>query len=1007
MGHDAGAANHECGITDIIQSNESFHITNPENITDGTTSNMNTLTTMKLNEECTQAVQSPGGPLPTLYDNLYMDIKNLSQNGISIAAVNVRSLLPKFEEICILLTKSKLDLLCICETWLDSSVSDSDIALDGYTVIRDDRNRHGGGTLIYVKTGLNFEVLCCNRQCDIEAVFLKFSAKHPFIVGSLYRPPSATSMYYDALLDCIEELKQGCNDIILLGDLNYDCSMSLHDSVGYIESAFDLKQIVESNTRVTQSSSTLIDIILTSMPQNHIHTDVLHTTFSDHYMVYTIIGTTMKPVQQHKNVTYNDYKNFNATTYLNDVQRNVNFRPTDVNVDDTWNSFKSIFLNICEKHAPRRKRRLKNRFCPWVTPDIIEMMYTRDYLHKTAIKSGDTRHWMNYKRVRNKITSSVKSAKRNYFSNQFVEPSQGPKHIWKIIDRLTNKSRDLGPPQDISADDFNEHFSTIGTKTAESLDQVPLQHTWKNPECSTRFSFAEIDVDSVREGLQSLGNESSIDVLGFDAKLLAISATHIAPWLTHMFNMSLQYAYVPSDWKRARVTPLYKGKGSKHEKNNYRPIAVIGHIAKIFERCVQRQLMHYLTVNDFISDDQSAYRRCHSTQTAIIRLNDACIDNLCDKLLTGLCFLDIRKCFDTVNHTVLVNKLKYFGIINKECEWFSNYLSDRNQFVFANGIRSDDAVINIGVPQGSVLGPILFMLFVNDLSQNVFLSSCNMYADDTVIYCNGPNLPDVLNKLQLSVDRASEWYKANSLCLNNDKCNVLLISPRHMQVNNDDFAISLYGKTLNNVEVADYLGIKIDNTLSWDMYIKKLCSSLGCKISKMARLRGVTTSNILNKIYVSAVQPTIDYAICSWGFTSNNNIKRIQRLQNYAARVVTGNFDYINHRGTDLIKSLCWMNVVQRRNYFTLVLMFKCLRGLAPNYLSNEFTMYKDIESVYNLRSSSSENVIVPYVDASVMKCSFSYNGAILWNSLPNDLQVLDDVSDFKRYVKTFVLTNF
>ena len=281
--------------------------------------------------------------------------------------------------------------------------------------------------------------------------------------------------------------------------------------------------------------------------------------------------------------------------------------------------------------------------------------------------------------------------------------------------------------------------------------------------------------------------------------------------------------------------PLYKGKGSKHEKNNYRPIAVIGHIAKIFERCVQRQLMHYLAVNDYIGYDQSAYRRFHSTQTAIIRLNDACIDNLCDKLLMGLCFLDIRKCFDTVNHEVLVKKLKYYGIMHIECDWLSNYLLNRNQFVFANGKKSDDAVINIGVPQGSVLGPILFMLLVNDLSQNVSLSSCNMYADDTVIYCSGSNLLEVQNKLQLSVDHASEWFNANCLCLNNDKCNVLLISP-HVHVNYDDFAISLHGKTLDNVEVADYLGIKIDQNLSWDMYIKKLCSSLGCKISKMACL---------------------------------------------------------------------------------------------------------------------------------------------------------------------------
>ena len=344
---------------------------------------------------------------------------------------------------------------------------------------------------------------------------------------------------------------------------------------------FDFKQIVTSKTRVTNSSATLIDVILTSKPER---TDVLETTFSEHFMIYTVYGAEIKTKQNHKVTTFKDYKHFDSDAFLNDLSEcGVLNVVTADDLQNFWAAFKCDFLRLSEKHAPVKQRRLKKRYNPWVSPEIVRTMYARDHKHKLARRTGDAGHWSAYRQLRNNVTTIIKLAKRSYFENEFVQSSgQGSKRVWKTINRLTQKGKDLSPPQDISACDFNDHFSKIGATTAQALNVSDAEIPWRNPQCLSRFSFASIQCDTVLSALRKLGTDSDVDIHGFDAKLLSLSAPLIAPCLTIMFNMSLQLSQVLPDWKTSRVTPLFKGKGNKHDKNNYRPIAVIGHIAKIF-----------------------------------------------------------------------------------------------------------------------------------------------------------------------------------------------------------------------------------------------------------------------------------------------------------------------------------------------------------------------------------------------------------------------------------------
>ena len=234
------------------------------------------------------------------------------------------------------------------------------------------------GVLVFIKDGIKFTPPCCTRLADVEAVFLKVTSRCQLVVGSLYRPPSAPSSYFDAILDCIEEINLNHDELILMGDLNFDCSL-LNDRpnspVCYLEMAFNLKQIVTSETRVTNSSATLIDVILTSKPERHALTKVLETTFSDHFMTYTVYTAEARPKQKHKTMTFKDYKNFDSEAFLYDVSH-CNSLSLDTNdLEYCWAVFKDDFLRVCEKHAPTKKRRLKERYNPWISPEIVKTMY--------------------------------------------------------------------------------------------------------------------------------------------------------------------------------------------------------------------------------------------------------------------------------------------------------------------------------------------------------------------------------------------------------------------------------------------------------------------------------------------------------------------------------------------------------------------------------------------------------------------------------------------------------
>ena len=380
-------------------------------------------------------------------------------------------------------------------------------------------------------------------------------------------------------------------------------------------------------------------------------------------------------------------------------------------------------------------------------------------------------------------------------------------------------------------------LSSDANDDKDDQDEEPL--FWRGSNCMCSFSFKAIQSDCVKRHLIALGDNSNNDVLGFDSRLLFLSADIILPILLKFFNVPIENKIVIPDWKLSKVTPIYKGKGNKEEAGNYRPISLIGHIMKILEMEVKVQVMDYLETNHLITVDQSAYLKQHNTQTALHKVVDDWLYNMSDGILTGVCSFDITKCFDTINHSILMRKMIYYGFQNNDIKWFQSYLHNREQIVSCHNKLSGKCKLDIGVPQGSVLGPLLFLIYVNDINRHVHLGTCNLYADDTLIYCTGNSIVELNNTMQKCVDDIQEWYEQNKLVINRSKSNVMLVTTRQMLYHMVDKELNVLigNQKLPQSTSMTYLGVEIDNTLSWDAQTNDVCKKLVFIISRLSRLK--------------------------------------------------------------------------------------------------------------------------------------------------------------------------
>ena len=425
--------------------------------------------------------------------------------------------------------------------------------------------------------------------------------------------------------------------------------------------------------------------------------------------------------------------------------------------------------------------------------------------------------------------------------------------------------------------------------------------------------------------------------------------------------------------------------------------AVISAIAKVFERLVYNQLSSYLSENNILSKYQSGFRSFHSTVTALLEATDNWAFNIDRGYVNAVVFLDLKKAFDTVDHSILLSKLCLYGVKGIAYKFLSSYLDNRTQKCSVNGVLSKSCTLTCGIPQGTILGPLLFLLYINDLPNCLSNSQPRMYADDTHLTYADNDICSLEASLNQDLLNINNWLLANKLTLNMTKTEFMLIGSRQklnsLSVLPD---LEINGTQLNRVDFTKSLGVLIDENLTWSNHINAISKKISSGIGSIKRISRCVPPATLHNIYHGLVQSHFDYCSIVWGNCAKILSDKLQRLQNRAVRVLT-------HSSYDadanlLLKELGWDNLETRRQKLKAEMVYKSLNGLAPNYLSSRFIQRSDVITSYNLRDSDNK-LAIPLPRTNHYENSFAYSGAVLWNSLPSAARQATSLTNFRRFL--------
>ena len=706
-----------------------------------------------------------------------------SSNMLQIIYFNVRSLLPKVSELQLLCLTENPDVVCVTETWLDVDVDDCEIEIPGYLCCRLDRNRHGGGLITYFKSTMDYKCVLSGPNGLELFFFLLHNGNCKICLGLLYRPPSSPSSVFDSLYNTISSLDPSwLSNLVLLGDFNVDFYNPCHHLYSKLQcmlSTFSLFQVVTEHTHFGPHGTSLIDLILLSQPSQLLRcTTIPPLGNSDHYGIYTALKWRVfkkKVISNSRLIWRYKYADFEKACFLLDTIDWDIVLPNDVS--NAWLTWQTIFLQIMEECVPRVVLRARHNL-PWLDKRIVQAMKRRNRLYKICKRMNNNSISQQYVRARNKVTAMLRKAKHNFFLNL---KHANCREFWKAM-RYVNKKQTGIPSLSVGtgnlvtdarekADVLNSFFVTCFNHSSPQLSSHNI------PEVTTRDCPSELlcKVEDVFEMLCTLDLSKASGPDGISGRMLKNTACSIAPALTKIFNLSISTGIVPDEWKLSHVVPIPKC-NKYDEVSGYRPISLLSICSKMLEKHVSHLLTMHLKTHCPLSPNQWGFTAKRSTTTALLSVLHDWHQQLEEKKEVCAVFFDLQKAFDTVPHLPLMHKLQSLGVESYLLKWIHSYLTNRRQCVVLDGAKSSVLPVSSGVPQGSVLGPLLFIIFIDGVEgATVFNSSVVLYADDMVLYRTIQTHEDY-SLIQVDIDAVTTWIENLSLKFNQEKCKLMLFS---------------------------------------------------------------------------------------------------------------------------------------------------------------------------------------------------------------------------------------
>lgn len=729
-------------------------------------------------------------------------------------------------------------------------------------------------------------------------------------------------------------------------------------------------------TRFSERKGTLIDNIYlkSSHPQSNSSSFILATCISDHLPCLLKLNLKQSKPKNPSSITIRKACPDAHNKIINYINENINSSHFDDDPEVCYDNLESIITTAMNIYMPLKTVKFnKYKHCiqDWTSPGILRSVRKKDKLYRKILTTPQGKHreelkakLIQYKKVLKKMTNAEKF---KYYNGRFNNYKSNIKSTWAAINAILNK-RNLkkGLPEyfDVNkkqisdtaslADHFNTFFTNIGADLTEKLDctgKRPVE-SYLTSNFNHSFEFKTISEARVIEYFITLKSKTSYGHDGISSHLLKAICPAIFKPLTHCINRSIISGVFPTNLKLARVLPVFKNKGDPHLMTNYRPISLLPAASKIYEKALYDQIYEYFTLHKLMLNSQYGFRKKHSTEHAAIEIIDRLMEEIDNKNIPIAIFLDLSKAFDTLNHDILLKKLKYYGFKDNALSLMHSYLVNRKQFVEIEKIKSTTNTIITGVPQGSILGPLLFLICINDIDKASQIFKFILYADDstlqTIVNCSDPkSISKIINK---ELEKVHDWLCVNKLSINAGKSKFMLFSTKQKNITEYklNVKLKLCGEEIEQPDTFNFLGLTLDSNLSWNAHIKHIRVKLARTGGIIYRLKKFLPSHILKTLYSTLALPYLHYCSLAWGHTSN----KVSRSQKRIIRNIVG-ANYNAHT-EPICKKL---NILQVSDiYYTnsLIFYYKHHNRQLPSFLQSfELVTGQTIHSYNTICSKS------------------------------------------------------
>ena len=964
-------------------------------------------------------------------------INQRKKSEITIIHINIRSLTKHKHEIEQLLFSidNPPDILCLSETKLNNKSNLQDVGINGYSLFANNSESNFGGTAIYVSnmfSSKNRTDLEINIPGEVETSVVELQPKtthnkqksQPLLVVSLYRHPHDN---HDEFLQALGNKLNPISDkykIIILGDTNIDTFQNSQNTKKYknLLLCLNLRNLITNHfTRLNSNGGTLIDHLLTNISCKNVKSGILQYDISDHLPIYGIVDLeTHKPttervthVRKFDESKQNVFCSFLSQSLLNYSKESDNLDP-----NDSLEKLISCIKGAYNSTFPLKKltRRFSRKFRkPWITSSVLTQIKKKHKLYKKYLGNKTNENYECYKLQRNTVKRKIESSKKDYYCKLFNQNKRNAKKTWNCINTILNKTQKAKNPLPEELTDKDGNSLTKQNHVANRLNDFFVK---KGPNLASKIKSSNVKIDRflkhrnrhsfkffrvTEEEIKKIVNELQIGkASGFDEispQILKWSITLISQPLCKIINNCIEKGKYPDILKIAKVIALHKG-GDKTDVDNYRPISILSQINKVIEKLIHSRLVSFLRKHKIISNQQFGFRKMHNTSHSISCLYEKLITNLENKHDSAIVLIDLKAAFDTIDKSLLLEKLDHYGIRGNTLKLLTSYLTDRKQYIKSNDIESVMLNVICGVPQGSVLGPLLFIIFINDIF-NCSLFDPVLFADDAALILHAKNLKKLSKLVNREAAKFLLWLDVNKLTLNYKKTKFMLVTNRtYTERYKSKFRVNINKQNIERISEFKYLGVLIDHKLRWNKHVDYLKVKIAKAAGAIKKTRAFMPMSASMMLYNSLVDSHLRYGIVSWGTCANSLKLPLQRILN---RIIlslhTNSTNTHNTTNTRLIKIL---NLSNLYTYETAKFMHSLAYKYNPPAFDNAFS---EIQHDHHTRFRTNAQFQLINTRTNTGQRSIKYAGVKCWANIPLYLKSKEKRKSFSKLLKQELLS--